>query len=197
MYNNRETEFYEGLVYQLRPFCVDALRRVSVLYIVWLLTALGLSWVVYFIYQSAPLSSIRPSLFIYYLIVTVHVIRRLKNGRMANVLSPEILSVSLYTVFHLGYVTLYAFKLIPYSTQVFVFESSIPKALFIINLGLVAFLLGYELMGVKRGKSNEPGATVVPTETWCLLGSIAIITAFVMHIGVISYLATNNMDSYY
>jgi len=188
MYNNRETEFYEGLVYQLRPFCVDALRRVSVLYIVWLLTALVFSWVVYFIYQSAPLSSIRPSLFIYYLVVTIHVVHRFKNSRMANVLSPEMVFMFVYTLFNLGYVTLYALKFAPYFTAVFVFEGSIPKALFIVNLGLVAFLLGYEVMGVKRGKSNEPGATVVPTETWCLLGLITIIVAFLIHTGVIVYL---------
>jgi len=196
MEDYQSTSNYEAQDHQPFSFCVDALRPISGRYIIWLILCLGLSFSVYIVWRGMPISSIRSSLFVYYSVIVVHLVRRVKSGGFRNMLGPDILFVFLYTMFHLGYVTLYALGLIPYVAKIFFFQSSIPKALFIVNVGLIAFLFGYEVMGVRRGKPKEVGPIMVPTGGWHVFGLIMMLVAFLMHIGIIAYLGMGFFQQY-
>jgi len=173
---------------QLSAFCADAIRKVSWAYIASLMLAAIIAFAVYYLTRSQPLGSVRPALLVYYVIAGLHLIRRLKQGGKANILSPDILFLIFYTLFHLGYVALYGFGFVPYSDAVFVFESSIPKALFIVNLGLVSFLLGYEVLGSRSSTPRITGPVRIPGASWCTFGLICMIIAVVAHLSIIGYL---------
>jgi hypothetical protein len=169
--NDRLFEFFE-----------DSLRRVSKAYIAWLILAGFLALVVYYFWSGSPLGSVQPSLFVYYLIIVVHVVFRFKTGGKANILAPEMLFLVLYTVFHLGYVSLYGLGILPYESYIFVYESSIPKALFVVNLGLVGFLLGYEIMGTRAGTQVVQEPLKIPNQSWNVMGIALMIIAVIMHV---------------
>ena len=171
--------------YSIWRFSQDSLRRASWAYVGWLLSMLSISVITWFVFRSAPYSSIIPSLFIYYLVGVSHVVLRLKKGGAACIMAPDILYVFLYTLFHLGYVTLYAFGIVPQSNYIFFFDDSIPKAMLVINIGLIAFLFGQELMAPKRPVSVQQCSYRVPTAPWCLLGIFFMITALAMHVAAL------------
>jgi oligosaccharide repeat unit polymerase len=169
-------------------FYRDALRSRSWSYMTWLLFAIFLSVIVFKLYGGNPRGSIRPSVFIYYLVISVHLVYRIKTDIKLNFMAPDILFVFVYTLFHLGYVTFHALGIFPYLEDIYFFESSIPKALFIVNLGLISFLAGYEFLGSNRNSVQYAGEISRPTELWCIWGLILIVLAILMHMGVIGYM---------
>ena len=179
------------------PFCQDAIRRASGAYIVWLLIALLVVIFVYAVPQySTPEAVIPPALVVYYLICAVHILFRLKGNIRQNILAPDILYILLYTTFHLGYVTLYSFGLLPYDTEVFYFESSIPKAMLVINLGLVGFLFGYEILSINNLRFPPENRVLVPSAGWCTFGILMMITALFMHFGTLAVVGPNVFAQY-
>lgn len=171
------------------PFCIDALRKVSGAYIAWLVMGFVLSFVVFKTYQGSKTSSVLPSLFVYYLIVTLHVLFRVSKKRLENVLAPDILFLGMYTTFHLGYVTLYGLGLAPYISEIFIFDTAIPKALFIINIGLISFLLGYEIVGTKNPAHRHVGQVRIPNLNMCPLGLVLMFMAVSIHLMVLVLMA--------
>ncbi len=194
-----ESEYDEPMYKEPRvfEFCRDSLRMVSKSYVGWLIFAGFASFLVYYFLRSSPLGSIRPSIFMYYLIVFTHVVYRFRKNGRANVLSPEILFLFIYTMFHLGYVTLYALGIVPYSTDVFVFETSIPKALFVTNLGLLSFLLGYEILGSRKRSPKVMGQMRIPGVSWCLFGLICMAIGVAAHVLVVAYLNMRGLIALY
>ena len=160
-------------------FCTDVLRRKSFGYIIWLVTAFGIALVAY------AASSTKLALFVYYFILTVHLIFRLRGNASANILSLDILFIALYTMFHLGYVTFYALGIMPYMPGIILFIGSVPKALFIINIGLISFILGYEILGSSGNVSTFTRTVKIPRASWCLAGSVFMVLALVMHLSVL------------
>jgi oligosaccharide repeat unit polymerase len=188
--NDFQTEqVAEHQSYPMLEFCRDSLRKVSVVYVGWLMLAGVMAFVAYSLNRGSPIGSIPSALIIYYLVAFVHIAFRVKTGGKANILSPDILFVLLYTMFHLGYVTLYALGIIPYSGDVFVFEISIPKALFIINLGLISFLFGYEIIGSRGSSPKVMGHIRIPGLSWCIFGLIFMAIAVVAHLIVVVSMA--------
>ena len=171
------TEYEEGRVLD---FCRDSLRKASLAYMAWLTLAGLISLGIYLIYSGSPLPSIQPSLFVYYLIIIIHFIFRLKKYGKASIMAPDIFFLLLYTMFHLGYVTWYALGVFPYNSNILIYESSIPKSMFIINLGLVSFLFGYELIG-PRIPPQTMQTVITPTKRWCTFGIIVMLAAFLVH----------------
>ena len=122
------------------PFCEDALRRVTWGYICWLLVAVLLLIIIYSNTSGLGVRDQVTIAVVFYLFVsTIHVIRRLKQGGLTNILAPDILFLFVYTLFHEAYLVLYVLGIMPYSSFVFYFESSIGPSLLIINLGLMGF----------------------------------------------------------
>jgi hypothetical protein len=170
---------------RLREFCLDSLRKVSWTYAIWLIMAGIIALLVYLLKRDSPLASIRPALFVYYLVAAGHIAFRWKKGGTANILSPDIIFLLFYTLFHLGYVVLYDLGLTPYHDPPFHYETSIPRSLFVINLGLVSFLLGYEILGSRGGELRAPGPPRIPRQTWCVLGLVIMTVGVGMHVSVL------------
>jgi oligosaccharide repeat unit polymerase len=166
----------------LDGFLRDALRRASLSYLGWLLAAIVLALGAYIPWRNAGINGLRSALFVYYLIITIHVLFRFKSGGRANILAPDMIFLFFYTMFHLGYMTIFSLGLIPYLEKIILSENQIPKAMFVVNLGLVGFLFGYELMGPKNNQATVSRPLKVPTQHWCTLGMIVMIIAASMHI---------------
>ncbi len=187
---------YKVSRYRLVEFCQDSLRKVSLPYLAWLMVALVMVFAAYFPWRGSPLASIRPALLSYYLILSVHVVHRLKAGGRANVLAPDILFLFFYTMFHLGYVTLYGINIIPYVQGIFIFRDSIPRAMLVVNLGLVGFLFGYELMGPKSTSSVIQERLKLPTRNWCIFGLAVMTIALAMHLIALSLIGPSTLARY-
>ncbi len=111
-----------------------------------------------------------------------------------NYLSPDLLFLVAYVMFHFGYLTLWALGIIPANSYVFYFPALYPKTMFITNLGIVGFLFGYVLATPKR--ENDGVNTIkLPTTGWIFVGlllmlfAIGITFAYVMRVGILTFIA--------
>lgn len=195
-YDNQIASADEFKSLRMDDFCRDSLRKRSWVYMAWLILALALSGMVYTFYQDSPSTSMIPLQIVYYLILGVHLIFRFKAGGRANILAPDVVFIFFYTCFHLGYVTLYSLNIMPYSDDVFFYARSIPKALFIINLGLISFLLGYEIISRKTGMPIQSKLTTIPRFSWCALGIILMTASILMHFLGLATLGLHNIQRY-
>ncbi|MGB2986985.1 MAG: hypothetical protein WBE26_14020 [Phycisphaerae bacterium] len=180
--NNTSPTFVTPSHSPLSAFVQDSLRRVSLGYLAWLLLALFSSVAIYYLSRGSGSSSIAPALFLYYLLASVHVVIRFRQGGRANILRPDIFFLLMYTMFHVAYVTLYVLRIVPHLSEVFRFDHTIPAAMFVVNLGLIGFLFGYEVMGVRATPYTGTTHPRIPTRGWCALGLGLMIVAFCMHI---------------
>ncbi|MCK4999733.1 MAG: oligosaccharide repeat unit polymerase [Anaerohalosphaera sp.] len=161
-------------------FVHDSLRRISWSYICWLLAASGISYLIYITTRNEIDSSIKASLLCYYIVLSFHVAYRFaRSGRWAF-LAPDVLFIMFYTIVHLGYVTLYGFGVVPFAWEVFYYKASIPKALLIVNIGLVGFLFGFEILGSSR-LPQHASVISIPGWSWGITGKVIIAAAIAMH----------------
>lgn len=165
---------------RLYEFIIDSFRRVSPVYTGILFFGLLISIGVYLVTQNSFYNAIWPNQIVYYLVLIYHVFYRLKNNR-ANILSPDMLFLVFYTIVHLGYVTLYSLNLVPQTNRVFYYEESIPRAMFVINLGLFGFLFGYELMGLRAPFMTSLPPIRTPRAAWEIVAIILMVLATCMH----------------
>ncbi|HUW18214.1 MAG TPA: O-antigen polymerase [Sedimentisphaerales bacterium] len=185
---------FRGLRWQ--EFCEESLHKISWLYISWLILVGFVAYVTYCVKRTDPVGSVQPSVLIYYLVIFVHLVFRLKRGGRAAVLGPDILFLLFYTMFHLGYVSLYGVGIVPYANPPFVFESAIPKSLFVVNLGLISFLLGFEILGAKGYTTNLKAPIIIPRPGWCTFGMGCMVTATTVHLVVIGYVGVAFFKQY-
>jgi len=164
---------------RLIEFFQDSLRPVSWVYTAWLFLTVILSVTAYVISAS---NAVTQGLLIYYTILSVHVIKRFVNGGKANVLAPDIMFLLFYTLFHLGYVTLYALGKTPFFGEVFYYEDSIARGLLIVNLGLIGFIFGLEVAGVGAQASIGQRIYKIPPNSWCTAGMFFVVLALVIHL---------------
>ncbi len=163
-------------------FRADALRRPSLAYATWLVLAMVFSYLLSRLYADQPLSNVRPSVFFFFFIVTVHLVKRSRDGGVAALLAPDVLFVGVYTAFHQGYLALWTLGIVPYSDVVFHFEPTMPLSLLIVNLGLLSAILGFELY--PRGQStrfNFPPIRI-PTPGWGFAGITVMLVGMAMHV---------------
>ncbi|OHB59878.1 MAG: hypothetical protein A2173_12000 [Planctomycetes bacterium RBG_13_44_8b] len=177
-------------------FCQDALRGISLIYLAWLMLALVMSLFVYISSPGFSLPGIRLSIMVYYLVLTVHVIFRIRSGGRRNILAPDIIFIVLYTAFHLGYVTLFALNLIPSVSDIFFYQSSVSRSLFVVNLGLIGFICGYEVLGSTEHPQPQRGLITVPTWGWCVFGMFMTILGVVMHLGSLAVIGISGLEQY-
>ena len=165
----------------LQKFRRDALRKVSWGYITWLLAATLLAFAVYYPWRNAGLDAITPALYFYFPVLIIHCVLRLKHGGKANILTMDILFLLLYTVFHLGYVVLLDLNQVPFDRNVIFYVTGVPKCMFVVNLGLLGFLFGYEIVGPKSQVAVSQGGRMIPTANWCHFGIFLMALALGMH----------------
>ena len=182
--NYHDDQVLPAMVWQdsrLEEFRLDSLRKTSLRYLAWLVLAFIVSAIVYSVWKNSPQGCLLPLQLVYYMVLAVHIAARLKVGGRSNALAPDILFVFFYTLFHLGYVTLYTLHILPYSDYIFFFEEATPKALFAINIGLIGFIFGYELMGPKTASIDQQTHVTVPHHGWEIFGISLMVIALVMH----------------
>jgi hypothetical protein len=177
-------------------FVRDSLRPLSLGYLSWLVLAMFAAVTIYYMTRDVGSSSIVPALLLYYLVAAVHVVFRLVHGGRANILRPDIFFLLIYTMFHLAYVTLYALGVAPYLTEVFRFEHTIPAAVFVVNLGLLGFLFGYEIVGIRAAQRTHTLSLTVPARGWCVVGMGVMIIALCMHIAALGVVGIDVFQRY-
>lgn len=175
-----DSSYPNGVISQLDAFRGDNLRKNSILYSVWLGIAFLFAIVTFFTVQNMQMRALPLSLFMYFIILTAHILFRLRLGK-ANILAPDIIYVGFYTLFHLGYITLYALNLIEYSDEIIRSQESMPRSMFIINLGLLGFIFGYELLIPARYR-NVYNTIKTPTQMWLVLGTTLLAIGLAVHI---------------
>ena len=176
---------------QSSHFVRDTLRPMSWGYVGVLLLLLILSVVVYLWIDGDPLSPLGmlPLQLVYFSILGVMVYRRViaVKGGLANVLAPDVCFVAFYTAVHLGYITLYTIGVADFSDEAILFPSSVRKSLFIVNLGVVSFLIGAELGAPSSRRLWRTRSLLMPCSAWGGLGAFLIGAGIIIHIfGVMS-----------
>lgn len=185
--------YQTGTFSRLDEFRDNCLRRRSSIYTAWLGFSLLLVSSLFFVVRNAEMSSLGPSLVVYYFICTVHVVFRLNTGwKSSNILAPDLIFIGFYTLFHLGYVTLYAMGLIEYSDRIIWFPKSMPQSMFVINIGLVAFLLGFELAGPKHDVL-EYEQVKTPTWQWSIISTSFMAIGLFLHISCLFILGIDTI----
>lgn len=164
---------------RIEQFVQDALRPVSKAYVGFLFLSAVISSGIYFLTKEMAYGSIWPNQFVFYTVLIVHICFRLSKSR-DNILSPEMFFLLFYTLFHLGYITLFSLGLVPLSSYIFFYEASIPKAMYVTNLGLIGFLIGWEIMGCRGGSQRLLGRTV-PRAAWEVFGAGLLLFSIVIH----------------
>jgi len=195
-YEQQTSEILYEEPHGMLPFLEDSLHRVSVAYIVWLLVALCISFMVYYLSLGLELAALRPAQLVYYTVLLGHIIYRFKNGGLRNAMAPDIIFIMFYTLFHLGYVTLYSLNIVPFAPDIFYYTASAPRAMLVINLGLIGFLVGYELLGFRSGGQAQPGDVIIPQNSWCTLGIVLMMIAIAMHIAGLFFLGATLISRY-
>lgn len=188
---NNEPNTQEGI----SNFIYDALRKVSWPYIIWLALTLLATTAVHKIAPGNNLGHIQGWLVIYYFLIIVHFIARYRKCGASFLLAPDVFFILPYTIFHLGYVTFYGIGLLDYQTGIFYFDQSIGKSIYLIVLGLISFLIGYEIMGPKR-PAIEPDYISIPNQSWCFIGQTFMISALAMHLVCLSLIGIDNLKQY-
>jgi oligosaccharide repeat unit polymerase len=183
-YEDRNSEEY-GLfapAFRLDAFRRDAFRSLSPSYFAFLFLFLMMSSSVFWLTSRQSYSAIWPNQVVYYLILTFHIGYRLKKSGTLCLLSPDSFFLLLYTLFHLGYVTLFSMNIVPSSAEIFYYEQSIPKSMYVINLGIIGFLCGFEFMAIKRPKADYVCCISIPSFSWKIFGLGVILLGLIMHL---------------
>lgn len=176
-------------------FYNDSLRKPSFFYLLSLLLCMLISSVIYMTTKGAVGISLKIQVLFYYFVIFIHLVYRFKKSGSLIFLTPDILIIVLYTLFHLGYINFYILGLVPYSEKVFFYDSSITKAVFVVVLGLIAFLFGYECVLRVKIASNY-GFREVPTQMWEFCGIIIMLFAILMHFAGLFFLGLDNILAY-
>jgi oligosaccharide repeat unit polymerase len=115
------------------------------------------------------------------IICFIHLLYRLlcKNK---NYLSPDLLYVIFYSAFHLGYLVIWLFGIVPETTFTFYYRAEFPKTMFIVNLGLIGFLFGYELAAARQESRPEFEVVNFPTQAWPIAGILMMIMALLIQV---------------
>jgi len=167
---------------ELTVFRRDALRRPSFLYAGWLVVMMAAAGALYARDSYDPLGDVRPAVLLWFLVVTVHVLWRLRVGGVATLLAPDMLFLAIYSTFHHGYLVFWTLGIVPYANLVFPNVPTVPLSLFIINLGLLSTLVGFELFGSGSSPANLSHSTEEPAPAWGLAGFALMVVGAAMHV---------------
>ena len=152
----------------------DTCRGLKIIYFAWLLLCCFVSYIFYFS------SSINLQIMFFYVILVVHYIKRSRDLGKSCILSLDMILLYFYTLFHMGYVTIFSMKIVPYFEEIAYLERLLPRSLFAVNIGLISFIYGYSILYIK----NVSNRIVIekPNQIYGIIGSIFIISGFIFHI---------------
>lgn len=147
------------------------------------LASSGLDW------ESATKLGIILNLFICFFHFGYHLL-----NRPVNYLSPDLIYLITYFMFHMGYTVLWLFGIVPPIPFIFVNTSLWPKTMCLVNLGLIGFLFGYVFAARSRQKLPDIQPIKLPTPMWTLVGvffmllSLGIHFAYIIVVGPATFL---------
>jgi hypothetical protein len=177
--SNRGTDGYTH-------FSTDAARPISGRYIAWLVIASIAAVAMRYFPLSELDMQVEAGVLFYLVVLIVHIVRRIKQGGAPNALAPDILFVFVYSMFHVVYLLLWLVGVAEFSDFVFYSISSVPVSLAIVNLGLIGFLLGYELSGCSKRSRSRRAALLVPRHGWGMVGISMMSLGVLMHVGTLA-----------
>ncbi len=150
-------------------------------YIAFLLFELIITTVVYFASSAASWqSATRFAIAINILIFFSHGFYRV-ICKPVNYLGPDLFYVLFYILFNMGYLLLWFFKIVPTTSFIFHSPQLFPKVMYIVNLGLLGFLLGYEWGAPNRFKRSDMQTTKLPAFGWEASGLFLMGFALAIH----------------
>jgi len=165
----------------------------SFVYSMWLLCCGLLSYYIYSHTGRSLDSNIRTAVAFGLLIVIVHFIRHTLN-KPRNFLAPDLMYVVFYTAFHFGYLGLWLFNIVPESPKVFYSIGQYPLVMLIVNLGMISFLLGYEISGPKN--LVPASIRLIPNASWTLVGALLMMIALGVHVFYLFYAGIDTWMAY-
>lgn len=117
-----------------------------------------------------------------------HIIWRVRSGPR-NYLAPDVFYILFYAAFHYSYLVLWLFGIVDAGERagqrVFPAPEQYYLVMFIVNLGLLSFLFGYELAAPKEKIGVFGKIRSLPTATWTIVGTSIMLLALIIHIGFI------------
>ena len=163
----------------------DSLNKISFSYLLFLLIMFLVFLMAYLLRDDNSDTGARPAIFLNLFFVLIVFIRRLRRG-VYLVLAPDIAFMTLYTMFHLGYLFFWAIGWVPYEDTILYTSNKICAGMFIVNLALLGFLAGYELAGPFNYTQGGSKGMELPGMGWCYMGGTLMITGVLMHTTVIA-----------
>lgn len=127
-------------------------------------------------------SSVRISTALSLGIIVVHFYYRIRVCRPANWLAPDLAYIVFYAMFNLAYLTLWLFGILPTHELVFPAPLLYPKTMLVITLGLIGFIIGYELAAGDRVKHRRRDVVETPTQLWIGVGLAVMTLALGIHL---------------
>jgi hypothetical protein len=97
--------------------------------------------------------------------------------------------VLFYAAFHFAFLALWLFGIVDASSRagqrVFPASEQYYLVMFIVNLGLLSFLFGYELAAPKRKMGLSARIRTIPAASWTIAGTILMLLALIIHVAFI------------
>jgi len=181
MYNDIDMEYVPEVPSGVMGFGDVGGRRYRKVYLCWLAFALVLTLIVY--RGTAGLGwerAIRIGTFFGISLFFVHFFY-VSSCRPVNYLAPDLLFTAAYTIFHFGYLVVWCFGVVPDVRKIFYAPSLYYRVLLIVNLGMVGFLMGYELPTGRRRFAEHFGVKKVPSPAWRIVGVVLMVLALIIH----------------
>jgi len=117
-----------------------------------------------------------------------HIVWRVRS-RPRNYLAPDVFYVIFYAAFHFAFLALWLFGIVDASSRagqrVFPASEQYYLVMFIVNLGLLSFLFGYELAAPKRKMGLSARIRTIPAASWTIAGITLMLLALIIHLGFI------------
>jgi len=123
-------------------------RKTSILFILFLVLMGFITTVVYMPFQGQSTPGVFiPQILCIFTILLIWSLKKYFSVAPRNILSPDVIFVSMFCVFHFSYIAFYAVHLADWDDEVFWDPEKTLKAVWFCIWCLILFLIGYELPG--------------------------------------------------
>jgi hypothetical protein len=183
------SDYGDAPLLQVHEFGDVYASRYRTVYLCAVFTGIAISFVLYKL--SAGLNweySTKVALVFGLFICIAHILWRVRSGPR-NYLAPDVFYILFYAAFHFSYLALWLFGIVDAGDRagqrVFPAPEQYYLVMFIVNLGLLSFLFGYELAAPKEKIDVSGKIRTLPTATWTLAGIAIMLLALIIHLGFI------------
>lgn len=163
--------------------------RHRVLYLGAILVGMAISAVIYALSSGMSWEYATKIALVYGLaICAVHAAWRLRS-KPRNYLSPDLFFILFYAAFHYSFLVLWMLGIVSIASQaaarVFRTPEQYPFDMLIVNLGLLGFLFGYELLAPRKEAHPPAEVRKIPTGVWTMIGLMIMALGLIIHLAFI------------